>query len=198
MLRTLIAPLALFGLSLPAMAEKIPLADLNAYLNSVTTAEADFTQVNADGTISTGHLYLQRPGRVRFEYAPPDKSLVLASGGQVAIFDAKSNQPPEQYPLSRTPLSLILAKDVDFTRATSVIAHDEDGPATKVVVQDPEHPDYGRLELVFTPNPIELRQWVVTDDLGNPTTVILNAFKPDVTIPAALFSLTAEMEKRTP
>ena len=87
----LLAPTLILALALPAMADKIPLKELSAYLNSLTTAEADFTQVNADGSITTGKLYIKRPGRARFEYAPPDKSVVLASSGQVAIFDAKSN-----------------------------------------------------------------------------------------------------------
>jgi hypothetical protein len=53
---------------------------ISAYLNGLTTVEADFTQVNSDGTISTGKIYIKRPGRVRFEYGPPDRSLVIAGG----------------------------------------------------------------------------------------------------------------------
>ena len=82
----LLAPLA-FLLPFPAAAEKLPLKDISAYLNGLTTVEADFTQVNADGTISTGKIYIKRPGRVRFEYGPPDRSLVIAGGQNVAIFD---------------------------------------------------------------------------------------------------------------
>ena len=115
---TLLAALVFLALAPAALADKIPLADLSAYLNGLTTADTQFTQVNADGSVATGKLFLQRPGRARFEYAPPDKSLVLASGGQVAIFDAKSNQPPEQYPLARTPLNLILANSTSI-----LIAH---------------------------------------------------------------------------
>ncbi|HEX9858531.1 MAG TPA: outer membrane lipoprotein carrier protein LolA, partial [Paracoccaceae bacterium] len=123
----LLAPALCLALALPAAAEKIPLSALSQYLNGLTTAEAEFTQINADGSIATGKLYIKRPGRVRFEYAPPENSLVLAGGGQVAIFDAKSNQPPEQYPLKRTPLNLILAENVDLGRAKMVVGHFEDG-----------------------------------------------------------------------
>ena len=197
-LRTaMLAPLALIVLALPAMADKIALKDLSSYLNSITTAESDFSQINADGSISTGKIYIKRPGRVRFEYAPPDQSLVLASGGQVAIFDAKSNQPPEQYPLKRTPLNLILAENVDLGRARMVQSHSADGTSTRVLAQDPENPEYGTIELVFTDNPVALRQWVITDDLGQQTTVILGDLTSGQDLKSSLFSFETEIARRS-
>lgn len=195
-LRFLLAPAAVFALALPAAAEKIPLGQLSQYLNQLTTAVSDFTQVNSDGSISTGKLYIKRPGRVRFEYAPPDPNLVMAGGGQVAIFDSKSNQPPEQYPLSRTPLSLILAENVNLGQARMVVGHSEDGTSTRVRAQDPQHPEYGTIEMVFTANPVELRQWVITDDAGGQTTVILGELQKGGDLPASLFSVAAEERKR--
>ncbi|MBL9073405.1 outer membrane lipoprotein carrier protein LolA [Tabrizicola sp.] len=191
----LLAPLA-FLLPFPAAAEKLPLKEISAYLNSLTTVEADFTQVNADGTISTGKIYIKRPGRVRFEYGPPDRSLVIAGSNTVAIFDSKSNQPPEQYPLKRTPLNLILAANVDLGRAKMVVGHSEDGTSTRVRAQDPEHPEYGSIELVFTANPVELRQWIITDDLGSQTTVILGEMKKGGQMGTRLFDISAEIETR--
>lgn len=196
-LRTaLLAPLALIVLAVPAMADKIPLKSLSAYLNGITTAQSDFSQINADGSISTGRIFIKRPGRVRFEYAPPDQSLVLASGGQVAIFDNKSNQPPEQYPLKRTPLNLILAENVDLARARMVVDYRGDGTSTRVVAQDPENPEYGTIELVFTDSPVALRQWVITDDLGQQTTVILGDMVTGGNLKPSLFSFEVEIGKR--
>jgi outer membrane lipoprotein-sorting protein len=192
----LIAPLALALVPRAALAEKLPLGTLSKYLNGLTTAEAEFTQVNSDGSVSTGRIVIKRPGRVRFEYAPPDKSLVLASAGQVAVFDGKSNQPPEQYPLKRTPLNLILAENIDLGRAKMVVGHKADATSTSVVAQDPEHPEYGTIELKFTADPVELRQWIITDDLGKQTTVILGALKKGGDYGTSLFSITREMEKR--
>ena len=191
----LLAPLA-FLVPLPAMAEKIPLSTISDYLNALTTVESDFTQINSDGSISTGKLYIKRPGRVRFEYAPPDRSLVIAGGQQVAIFDAKSNQPPEQYPLKRTPLNLILAERIDLGRAEMVVGHTADGTSTRVRAQDPENPEYGSIELVFTADPVELRQWVITDDLGAETTVVLGELIKGGDLGARLFDITAETEAR--
>jgi outer membrane lipoprotein-sorting protein len=192
----LLAPLFLAALTIPALAEKVSLAKVSDYLNSLTTLEADFTQVNADGTIATGRIFIKRPGRVRFEYAPPDRSLVIAGGQQVAIFDAKSNQPPEQYPLKRTPLNLILAENIDLGRTKMVVGHTEDGTTTRVRAQDPENPEYGSIELVFTADPVELRQWVIIDDLGAETTVILGEMKKGGNLGSALFDITAETAKR--
>lgn len=191
----LLAPLALL-VPLPALAEKIPLSTLSDYLNSLTTVESAFTQINSDGSISTGRIFIKRPGRVRFEYDPPDRSLVIAGGQQVAIFDAKSNQPPEQYPLKRTPLNLILAERIDLSRASMVVGHTADGTSTRVRAQDPEHPEYGSIELVFTENPVELRQWVITDDLGAETTVILGELQKGGQMGARLFDITAETAAR--
>ncbi len=196
MLTALLAPIALIATLGQAQADKIPLGELSAYLNSLTTVETDFTQINADGSIATGKLFIKRPGRVRFEYAPPDRSLVLASAGSVAIFDAKSNQPPEQYPLRRTPLNLILARDVDLGRAKMVVGHLEDGTATRVRAQDPENPEYGTIDLVFTADPVTLRQWVITDDLGQQTTVILGELLTGKDYPPSLFAIDTETQRR--
>jgi outer membrane lipoprotein-sorting protein len=183
--------------ALPAWAQAIPLSQLSAYLNTLRTAQGSFTQINADGTISTGTLYLQRPGRVRFEYGGGDDDLlVIAGGGQVAIFDARSNQRPEQYPLRRTPLHLILARNVDLGRSGMVIGHEGDGTSTRVVAQDPEHPEIGQITLVFTGNPVELRQWVITDEAGSDTTVILGELETDVTVRARLFNIPQEIDAR--
>ncbi len=195
MLRLALAPVIDMTLAVPAFDVKIPLATLSAYLNGLTTAQAKFTQVNSDGSLSTGTIYIRRPGRVRFEYNT-DKTLVLASGGTVAVFDPKSNQPPQQYPLSRTPLNLILAANVDLGRSNMVVGHTSDDKTTTVVAQDPDHPDYGSISLVFTANPTELRQWTVTDDSGSKTVVILQNLQTGVDLPASLFSIDTETQKR--
>ena len=183
-------------LALPAYGAEVPLDQLSSYLNSLTTAEARFLQTNADGSTAKGRIIIQRPGRARFEYDPPDKNLVLASGSMVAIYDAKSNQPPEQYPLARTPLNLILAANVNLGTAAMVLNHGEVGQTTHVVAQDPKHPDYGTIELVFSENPVALTKWIITDDIGNQTSVVLEALKPGGQYPASLFSIDFETNRR--
>lgn len=188
----LVAALA-FG-ALPAMAQQLSLAQISGYLNGLQTAQGGFTQINADGTLSTGQIYIKRPGRIRFEYNAPDNSLVLAGGGQVAIFDPKSNNGPDRYPLNQTPLKIILERNVDLGAARMVTGHTSDGTTTTVTAQDPEHPEYGNLQMVFTASPIELRQWIVTDDVGSQTTVILNDMTAGGSIGDIKFNIIHEMD----
>lgn len=171
--RTLAAGLIVVMTALPAAAEKLSLPAISQYLNAMKSATGEFTQINDDGTISTGQIFIKRPGRVRFEYNPPDRTLVVSDGVHVGIADAKSNQKAEAYPLRRTPLSIILARNVDLSRARMVVGHTSDGKSTTIVAQDPDHPEYGSIELVFTGNPVELRQWVINDNAGSRTTVVL-------------------------
>lgn len=196
MFRYALAPVLVIAMTVPAAAEKLSLGQLSSYLNGFSTAQGEFTQINSDGTLSTGTLFIKRPGRVRFEYAPPNDALVMAGGGTVAIFDPKSNQPPEQYPLRRTPLNLILAKDVNLARAKMVVGHKSDGKTTTVVAQDPEYPEYGTISLVFSDNPVALRQWVITDDTGAETTVVLGDLKTGVQIAASKFDIVRETSDR--
>ena len=182
--------------ALPALAQAISLSDLSDYINGIRTAEAAFTQISDDGAIATGTLFMRRPGRMRFEYDGDEQLLVIAGGGQVAIFDGRSNTPPEQYPLRRTPLNLILARNVDLDRSDMIIAHEDDGTATRVVAQDPDDPDIGQITMVFTADPIELRQWVITDANGFQTTVILGEMEQGAAIPSRQFNIPAELRAR--
>lgn len=175
-------------------AEQLKLADISAYLNTITTLKAPFQQFNDDGTTSTGTLYIRRPGRMRFEYNPPEEALVIAAAQAVVIFDGKSNQPPETYPLRKTPLSLILARDIDLTRARMVRESVFDGETTTVTAYNPDEPDAGYIALTFTDNPTQLRHWVVTDSGGGRTKVVLGAFETGMQLPNSLFN--AEREKR--
>ena len=183
--------------ALPAHAAPLSLGQLSQYLNGLTTARAQFTQINNDGTIATGTLYIHRPGRMRFDYDPPEQQLVMAGGGQVAIFDAKSNSKrPEQYPLSETPLSIILERNVNLGQAGMVKSHRQDGNKTIVTAQDPRRPQYGSLEMVFTGDPVQLRQWVVIDGQGNRTTTALGELQRVGSLPAAYFSIPTEITSR--
>ncbi|WP_299139141.1 outer membrane lipoprotein carrier protein LolA [uncultured Tateyamaria sp.] len=185
---TLAAAVLAVGTATGALAEKLPLGQISNYLNDLRTAEGTFTQINDDGTIDTGTIRIKRPGKMRFEYNAPNNGLVIVSANAVYIVDKKSNQPPETYPLKRTPLSLILARNVNLSQANMVTGHSFDGTATVVTAQDPKNPEYGNIQMKFTGNPVQLRQWVVNDSGGGQTTVVLGELETGGTIPNRLFN----------
>ncbi|MCA8867282.1 MAG: outer membrane lipoprotein carrier protein LolA [Rhodobacteraceae bacterium] len=191
----LLVPMMTMFLAAPVLAEKISLNRLSAYLNDLKTARGEFTQINQDGTISTGTLYIHRPGRMRFDYDPPSPALVMAGGGTVAIFDRKSNEPPQQFPLKRTPLSVILARDVDLGQADMITGHREEDQVTIVTAHDPENPDAGTIDLMFTADPVTLRKWVITDESGAETTVVLGDMQRGMKLGASLFNVQNEVRK---
>ncbi|WP_425098037.1 LolA family protein [Tropicibacter sp. S64] len=178
----------------PASAQQLSLGAISQYLNTIKSAEGSFTQINGDGTISTGTIAIKRPGKVRFDYNPPERALVLASAGSVYILDRKLNAQPETYPLNQTPLSIILDRNVDLTKAGMVTGHTFDGTATTVTAQDPKRPEYGTIQLKFTGNPVQLRQWIITDGDGNQTTVVLGDLQTK-TLSNQMFYIDPELKK---
>ena len=194
-LSALVAPLVC-AVATSAAAEKLPLSSISAYFNGFATAEIDFTQYNSDGSRAGGTLYMHRPGRARFEYDNTE-SVVIAGGGQVAIFDASSNSPPHQYPLSRTPLNLILERRVDLNNKRMVVGHQEVASGeTVVVARDPKNPNAGQIDLYFAADPVRLTKWVITDEYGGQTTTVMNSVKTGERLSSRLFNIPLERQRR--
>ncbi|MGR3838095.1 MAG: LolA family protein [Cognatishimia sp.] len=166
-------PMASFGQE----AKLLTLEEISEYLNGISAVESSFTQVNWDNSISTGTLLLKRPGRIRLEYDEPDSGLMMAIGGNLAVFDKKSNVPPERYPVRRTPLWLLLQRNVDLTDQKMVVGHGMAGGFTFVEAMDPKRPEYGSIRLNFTSDPVSLTSWLIMDAHGGETFVDLGPLK---------------------
>jgi outer membrane lipoprotein-sorting protein len=173
-------------------------ARANAYLNGVTSMEADFVQLGVDGRRMEGKLYLQKPGRLRFEYAPPATLQIIADGTSVAIQDKKIKPEPDLYFIGQTPLKFLLSDKIDLARDTHVLAVTSDSQACTILIED--HATFGgtsRIKLVFDPTNFTLRQWIITDPQGYDTVVSL--FNPDYTTKPdpALFKINEERMSNT-
>ena len=184
-------------LTSPVVAEKISLNEISSYFNAMTTAEAQFLQITDTGETSTGRLFIRRPGRIRFEYDPPEETLVVVGGGQVAVFDPKSRDEPLRFPLRHSPLNLVLEREVDLAQRDMVVAHFEAESQTAVTLQDAENPDYGFIQLIFTNNPVQLREWIVQDNSGGRTQIVLDSLTEGGRLSNVLFNIQYEMQKRS-
>lgn len=143
-----------------------------------------------------GTMYLKRPGKVRFEYHGTNTPLVLIGGGQVAVFDPLSNEPPFRFPVGQTPIAPVIGRDVDLAGTRFETHLMESGEFTILNVQDPKFAQYGYISLVFDTSPLQLRQWVVIDGAGQQTAIALSKINMSASIKNSIFNIRAEMRKR--
>jgi outer membrane lipoprotein-sorting protein len=147
---------------------------INNYLSSVQTLTGNFVQIGPDGRRAPGHLFLQKPGKVRFEYDPPYPINIVADGSQVVISDSQLHQ-QNAYSLSQTPLRFLLADRIDLFADTNVVAVTADESFVTVVIEETQ-PLVGtnRLSMMFDPKDFKLRQWTITDVQGFDTTIAVS------------------------
>ncbi len=148
------------------------LADrVSAYLSGVRVLSGDFVQVGPDGSKSEGEFYLQKPGRIRFDYNPPSPIELIADGQSVVVRDRKLAT-QDLYPLSQTPLRFLLADRIDLLRDTNLMGVYADDVFVTVVIEERQIiAGTHRLMLMFGAKDFQLRQWTVTDPQGYDTTV---------------------------
>lgn len=168
------------------------LARISAYLNALDTAEGSFVQIAPNGETSDGRFYIDKPGRIRFEYTPPNPSLVISDGVWVVVYDTRDCS-KQTVPLSSTPLNLLLQEKVDLRQSGAVSDIERRPGQMRVTAFNPGNRDEGSITLIFNDNPLELRQWIVTDAEGRQTTVALSEVTRGKEIPVRLF-LPARVE----
>ena len=156
---------------------------VSAYLSSVQTMVGKFVQVGPDGGRTEGIFYIQKPGRVRFEYNPPSPIDIVADGSSVVVRDRKLAT-QDLYPLSQTPLRYLLADRIDLLRDTDVVSVTSDNSFVTVVIEQKQLlVGTDRLMMMFDAKDLVLKQWTVTDPQGFDTTVAVynldSTKKPD-------------------
>ena len=156
---------------------------ISNYLSSVQTMVGKFVQVGPDGGRTEGTFYMQKPGRVRFQYNPPSPIDIVSDGSSVVVRDRKLAT-QDLYPLSQTPLRYLLAERIDLLRDTDVVSVGaDDSFATVVIEQKQLFVGTDRLMIMFDAKDLTLKQWTVTDPQGFDTTVAVynldSTKKPD-------------------
>jgi len=169
--------------------------EIASYINEFTTLQGEFTQISPKGKMSKGVFYISKPGKMRFEYAPPNPFLIVADGTWLTVKNRKKEK-GDQYPLSETPLRLVLNQDVDLIRDTNILAYEEaDGLAT-ITVEDKGALMSGKLVLVFDRKRKALQQWIVVDSKGRQTTVSLENIIAGIDPDPQLFVVKIDRKQR--
>lgn len=143
-----------------------------AYLNGLKTITARFMQVGPDGNVRTGSAIVQRPGKLRFQYDKPNRQLLVAGFGLLVYHDPQLDQ-TTNIPLSSTPLGILLDKHIALSGKVTVTKVAQPPGEVQVTLVRTARPQQGHITLVFSTDPLELRQWRVTDPQGRLTQVSL-------------------------
>jgi outer membrane lipoprotein-sorting protein len=169
-------------------ADQADISRIEAYLNSLKTLKARFLQVAPGGQISQGTVWLDRPGRMRFQYDPPSPYLLVAARGTLVFNDSQLNQ-TSNIPLGRTPLGILLAEHVSLSGAVTVTRIQRLPGQIQLSLVRTRSPGDGSLTLVFSDNPLALRSWTIVDPQQKETRVTLSDAETGVTPNPRLFDL---------
>lgn len=167
-----------------ALADKV-----SAYLSSLQNLSGNFVQVGPDGSRTTGNFYLQKPGKIRFEYDDPSPIALVADGTSVIVRDRRLAT-QDVYPLSQTPLRYLLASKLDLLRDTNVTSISADDLYISITIEEKQAvTGTSRLTLMVGAKDGKLKQWTVTDPQGYDTTVAVYNLDTTKKLDPALFKI---------
>lgn len=190
-------PVAMLG-SLPAAAQlaaappstpqdQADIAHVETYLNGITSMKARFLQVDANGNSVGGNVWMHRPGRMRFEYDPPDKMLLVAGHGLLVFYDPAVKQTTNIF-LSSTPLGLLLEKNLKLSGKVTVTGIARAKGQIQLSLVRSDKPQAGTITLIFATDPLTLRSWIITDAQGRKTQISLYDMAYGGTYPDSMFT----------
>ena len=202
--RTLLAALVLLPSDLlPARSDaalaltdrdRADIARIEAYLTGLRTLKARFLQVAPNGGVSEGVVWLERPGKMRFQYDPPSPFLLVANYGLV-VFNDKKLQQTSNIPLSQTPLGIILAEQVKLSGDVQIVGLRHLPDEIELTLQRTASPSDGTITLYFSDQKLALQRWTVVDQQRQETSVRLFNVELGGKFDPALFKVTAPTQQ---
>ncbi len=172
--------------SLTGAARAQALREANAALNSQRVIQGRFLQIAPDGLVTAGRFFLQRPGRVRFEYDPPTRLLIVSDGTTVAVHD-RALRSLNTARLRATPLYFVLKNDINLERDAHVTRAIRQGDALFVSARDRRGEADGEITLHLAGPSLHLRAWDVVDATGGRTRITLTDIQPVAALDQRLF-----------
>ncbi len=176
---------------------KKTIARVQDYLSGLTTITSEFTQVAPDGSLTSGKFFLERPGRMRWQYKPPTPVLMVANGSEMIYYDYELEQ-ISHIPLDSTLIGFLAQEKIRFDNSVGIISFEEKTGSIRIGVSQRERPTDGQLILEFSDKPLLIRNMVVTDASGQITTVSLNNANFGAIIDKKLFDFRDPRKPRNP
>jgi len=169
-------------------ADRAELDAISAAMNAVTTLKGQFFQIEPNGNVDNGHFFIEKPGKVRFEYDPPVPTLLVSDGHTVAVANTRLNT-VDRMSISDTPLKMILSNTVDIRHDQLLLGIEHRPNALVLKLRTSLNRSKPNLALVFSEPDHALTQWTVLDDQGLTTTVSLQGMQGGTPLDPALFAL---------
>jgi outer membrane lipoprotein-sorting protein len=161
-------------------------ARIESYLNGLRSLRSDFVQINPNGGTATGKLYYERPDKMRLDYDPPSRLLIIANGWKLVYQDRRLKQVSQLF-TSSTPLGFLLEDEIRLDGKVTVTDLQRRGGELRVTLVQTDEPNQGSITLAFAEQPFELRRWTVVDPQGYGTHVVLERLQTDVRLDDELF-----------
>lgn len=166
------------------------------YFNAIESLRGAFLQTTSDNKRMKGRFFMKRPGRIRFEYAPPSRQLIISDGQQISIQDLDINT-DDRVMVDQTPFRVLLKKDVDLLRDARILEVQEADDLIIVALQDKAKDSSGKVRLFMTLNPEpELKEWITTDAQGLDTRLEVMGLDRTQPVDAAMFKIVSPTLKR--
>ena len=177
----------LIGYSATVRADVVQRAE--DWFANITTMRADFTQIASDGSAAEGQIIMRRPSRLKITYDGVP-ALNLISTSVWLHVDQPDERRVTSYPISETPLSLILVDPVSLRPdGFETIVTARGGGIIQIAIHKDNGEGAGRLTLEFTERPFQLRRWIVEDTVGIKTSLTLQNMVFGLPVENAEFSL---------
>jgi outer membrane lipoprotein-sorting protein len=162
---------------------------VSAYLSGVPQLVGNFVQVGPDGSRVRGEFYMQKPGKIRFEYDAPSPIEIIADGQSVVVRDRRLAT-QDLYPLSQTPLRYLLSDRIDLLRETNVVDVRADNMFVTITIEERQAlVGTSRLVMMLGAKDYQLKQWTITDPQGYDTTVAVSNLDTGKRPDPALFKI---------
>ena len=161
-------------------------AKAERYFAGVDTVKARFIQTAPDGTQRVGTFYMDRPGKMRFDYDPPVKDMVVADGIQLYYYDSELKQ-TSSAPVGQTLADFLLRKKVKLSGDVKVTSVQQSAGMTQITLTQTADPSAGSMTLGLLDNPYMLKKWRVTDGQGQITEVELFDIQENIALSGGLF-----------
>lgn len=163
-------------------------AQAESYFQGLKTVKSRFIQTSPDGTQIRGTFYLDRPGKLRFQYDPPSKDFVVADGFFIYFYDGEVKQ-QSNAPISQTLADFLLRKNLKLSGDLKVIKIMRAGGLLQITMIQRDEPKAGELTLGFSESPkYQLKKWRVKDTVGNITETELFDMQTGIKLPSSLFA----------